>query len=239
MKTLLFVFALGLIAAAIAAYLMTPPPAHVLAAVDTSLSERQDCAGLRKAAETLAGQDGIREGSTLTLLSMPGGMASEPVRLFDKALPVPSDKVMGRDDAAFASERSAFFDAFEKACAGAPKSKTSPILPLVRRGLEHLRSRGCGEKHPCYLVAQTDLEDETPALSPILARAAKKPGVTLPPNLAGSLNNAGVRIQFVGTAETNPRRNKRRQPAPEELQRIWLQLFTHQELVSFQPYVGQ
>jgi hypothetical protein len=238
LRTCLLLFTIGLIALAIAAYVLTPPPAHVAAAIDTSRSEIRDCGGLRKSAEALAGIGDIREGSTLTLLAMPGGNGIEPLRLFDKPIPIASDKVMGRDDAGFARERTAFFDAFEKACLNAPDSKTSPILPLVRRSIEHLRSRGCGPKRTCYLTVQTDLEDDSPELGPVIARAAKKSAVEPPSALVGSIDNTGIHVEFSGTAETRLGRKTRR-PRPETLELIWRRLFTHPESVRFQPFWGQ
>jgi len=241
-RIIVIVFALCVVAVIIGHYALTPPSAHVVVAVDLSLSVKRNCAGLRNAAESVVSHKEIQEGSTLTLLAMGNSAGNpEPLRLFDKPAPIPSDAVFGRDDAAFEQERQDFFVGLQKACEATPNSRNSPILRLVSRGIAHLRSRGCARGGRCFFTLQTDLEDDQePRLAAIIQRAAKNPAIELPAELAGSIDNAGIQIVFCGTSEIRPRRNaKLRHAAPETLARIWKGLFINPDLVSFQPYCGQ
>jgi hypothetical protein len=236
----LILFALCVAGAIVAHHMMTPPPAHVVLAIDHSLSVARNCGGLRKEGERLLAQPAVQQGSTVTLLGIGRSARDpEPARLFDKPVPTESDAVFGRDDSAFQREQAAFLSQLEKSCEAAEASKDSPIVRLVTQGLAHLRSRNCRADGRCFLTIATDMqEDVEPALRAAIERVARRPSTPLPPTLAGTLDNAGIEVRFCGGSELRPGA-KRLRAAPETLARLWKGIFTHPELVSFQPFCGQ
>ena len=236
----LSVFALCIAAAVIGHMALAKPPAHVLEGLDRSASVRRDCAGLRKAAQGLVTpQNGFEEGSTVALFAI--GISSvnpEPERLFDQPIPIKPDQVFGRDADAFERERRGYFDGMQKACEAAQDSRDSPVLRLVTAGISQLRSRGCGPASLCTYILLSDLEDDSdPRFSKVIRRAALNPAIELPAELASSIDNTGVRLEFCGTSEVRVRRTGKH-AAPDTLARLWLGLFTHPELISFRPFCG-
>jgi hypothetical protein len=227
-------------AALVGEFALAVPPAQFEGGIDLSRSVARDCGGLAGETRRAIAQGGAQEGSSLALLGLgSSALNPEPVRLFEQAIPVLSDAPFGKDEAGFAARNKAVFEGFQRACEAAPESKDTPLLGLVARGIADLRSRGCAVKGLCYFVIQSDLEDDTdPRLRAAIARATKGPSASLPADLAGSIENAGIRMMFVGTSEVRARRS-RKHAAPEALAALWKSLFTHPELVSFQPYCGQ
>ena len=236
----LFLFALCLAAAVVGEYILAPPPAQITLGVDVSPSVERDCAGLVAEAARAISQDGVKEGSQLSLLAMGRNAANpEPARLFKGPVPVETDGVFGRDEAAFKKTRQTFLASIQKACESAQSSQGSPVLRMVDRGIADLRTRGCAGKAACIYIIQSDLEDDSdPKLRAAIALAAKNAGAKLPAELAGSINNAGITLEFCGTSEVRALRSHAH-AAPETLASLWKDLLTHPELVSFQPYCGR
>jgi hypothetical protein len=131
------------IGGAVAWVLWTEPPlAHAVAALDHSLSVRQDCAKFRQATEALVHEKaGIRKGSTLALMVMgrePG--VPNAVLTFAGPLPMPPEEVYGRNIEDYEQTKRAFFDEIENACAALEPARHSPIYRLVKQGIAQLRS---------------------------------------------------------------------------------------------------
>lgn len=221
-------------------YLIREPAQSAVVINDVSKSLRPNCGGIEQATRILVEGKGMREGSRLTLLVI--GDELEPLRLFDEALPFTTEGLYESDRQEQQAAREAFFRKFRAACDGGPaNSLRSPILRAVKRGVEHLR-RNCRGAECGVLVVRTDLrEEEDSQLAPLVARAAKNPDVALTSDLAQSIDNTGITILFVGMAETSPQRrgSSAARTSPETLTRLFRGLFTHPELVSFQPYCGR
>ncbi len=236
----LFLFLLCVAGAIVGEYVLAAPPTQVGLGIDVSPSVERDCAGLAAEAARAISESGIRDGSIVSLLAMGRNAANpEPARLFKAPVPLDADGVFGRDEAAFKASRQKSLENIRKACESAPASKGSPLLRMVERGIADLRSRGCAGKASCFYIIQTDLEDDAdPKLRAAIAKAAKDPGAKLPAKLAGSIDNAGIRLEFCGTAEVRAVRSHVH-AAPDTLTNLWMGLFAHPELVSFQPYCGR
>jgi len=219
------------------------PPAHIGLAIDASGSVKRNCAGVMKEAEAAIKKEGVQRGSTLTVLGIGESRANrEPTVLFDRAIPIEEDGVFGKEDGAYARERDGFLAAALKACEAERSSSDSPILALVQRSVEHLRSRGCGTRggsDGCLLLVHSDLaEDVDPRLRRAITRAILKPAAEVPSELVGVIDNSRIAVAFVGTSEVATRRSEKR-AGPDTLTRLWSKLFTHPELVSFKPFAGQ
>jgi hypothetical protein len=215
------------------------PPADVGIGIDPSASVERKCGDLRGAVKAFIDkQPGIREGSTLTVLIM-GTDASNagPKLAWRDPLPVAPDTVFGVDKKKQAEKEAAFYSRIEEACQTAKAGGGSPIYELVQQGIAHLRApaSGCGPESRCYYLVKTDLdEDVQPALRSLMQRAAKSGDVEVPAGLARSINNDGIQVTFCGVSEVAPRRTSG--AARETRQRIFTELFTSPELVSFQPF---
>jgi len=217
--------------------------AHVMVGDDSSISVEKKCADLRNALQSfLVNKPGIRDGSTLAFLVIGADFRNpDPSLRFSEVIPVRSDSVYGQDEQKFHQAENQFFDKVEGICEAAEVRRSSPIYELVRQGIAHLRSVGCGPGGPCYYLIKTDLdEDIQPELRAAIERAAKNPSAEVSPELSGSIDNRAVVIHVCGTSEATPRRETGRAPAsPDARIRIWRQLFTHPELVSFSPFCSK
>jgi hypothetical protein len=219
-------------------YLATIEPlAHAATGIDPSGSVVRNCGGLRAATQAMiGGRSGIREGSTLTVLVMGADARNtQPAIAFTGPVPIAPDTVMGRDEEAFRQQHDAFFGEVELACETAANTNNSPIYELVKQGIAHLRSLGCTADGRCSYLVKTDLDDDVhPALRDAIARSVKDANVAIPSGLAGSIDNAGIALTFCGVSEVERRRTA--SSSPDARIRIWSALFTHPELVSFQPF---
>jgi hypothetical protein len=214
------------------------PLAHTILALDPSVSVQRNCRDLRDGTKTfLESKAGIREGSTLTMLVM-GRSAHNPnpKAVFSELIPVPLDTVYGDKEAQKQAEAQ-FYARIEQVCEAEQGGSGSPIYELVQQGIAQLRgpALGCKPEGRCYYLIKTDLDDDVkPALRAVLQRAVRVPDVPLPPEFARSIDNAGIEITFCGVAEVTDRRTSG--ASAEVRMRIWKELFTHPELVSFQPF---
>ena len=221
-------------------HLMTRvPAAHVALSLDPSASVERKCGDLPGATRNFLGATpGVKAGSTLTMLVMGTDTRNaQPKLAFSAAVPIPPDTVYGKDNEAHAKAEEEFFGKIEQHCTSAKAGSGSPIYELVKQGLAHLQSSPslCGPKRPCASLIKTDLdEDVNPSIRSVLDRAVKDPGVSVPAELARSLNNAGVDVTFCGVAEVLPRRKPG--ASLDARQQIWTAMFTNPELVHFQPY---
>jgi hypothetical protein len=216
----------------------TPPPEHALAAVDNSLSITPDCAGLTSAIRAVSRDAGFIEGSTVSLLVIGrSALRAEATRGFERKLPIPSDAILGRNDAEIEKAQAAIFAGFETACASAPPSRSSPILRLLQDGVADLHAKGCGPKSHCRLEAQSDLhEDVDRTFHAAITRLARNPKTDLPSSLVGAIDNAGIDVHICGGAAQAVSGGP--EPSQVALHRLWMKAFTH-PTVSFKPFCGE
>lgn len=218
-------------------------PAHLAVGDDASLSVERNCAGLRGETAALLKRAEIREGSTLTFLAMSGNPADpEPELRLHEPVPVAGDRVYGQAEQQrqYEAAMTALLDGVESACEQAEDARHTPLYQLVRQGLNHLRSGelGCGDDGRCFFLVKTDLlEDVHPELREWLEKAARGETPEAPAHLVRSLDNGGIEVAFCGTSELRAPTKKAPPAAPVEArQRIWRELFTRPELVSFRPF---
>jgi hypothetical protein len=138
--------------------------------------------------------------------------------------------------------RNAFLSNVWKSCDRTQPAETSSVFLGIRRGVEHLRSLGCGEDGDCYLYVATDGEENANIqIKSALDRSADKRVLPAP------ISNKGIRVVMCGVAETvglqqNPagrarQLTRRRDPQrADRLRGVWLALFTDPELVRLDPY---
>lgn len=234
-------FALCAGAAVYYQYEIQPPPSQFGVGLDNSLSMRPDCDGLaRQAQAAMSKASGARAGSMLTLLTI-GTSAGNPAptRAFEEALPASSGSIMARAEGGDDDKLKGFFNGFQKACEAASASPSSPVIRLVSDGVAELQSKAASPKARKFLIVQSDLMDDAePAMRAALIRARKYPDTPVPPALARSINNEATSVVFCGVSQTATGQKGARPLPGAVLQRIYRELFTRPEQISFRPYCG-
>lgn len=237
-KLISIVAGVGIAAVPAVYYLTRPALAQFAVSLDTSGSVERGCVGLAGAAKTLIEQDGIRAGSTLSMLVIGNDRQNPDARMvFRGPVPVASGRVIGDDKEAHAQAQDELLGEVERACNAAKTSRASPVYQLVKQTIDVLRSQGTDPKGRGFALIKTDLDDDTTTgLREAIARSVRTTNVTVPADLVCSIDNAGIEIKFCGVAEVQPRRRIASTSDARIL--IWKQLFTHSELVSFEGYCG-
>jgi hypothetical protein len=170
-----------------------PLPAHIAFVVDASDSMRAGCADDLKAIRGAMGSRGIKSNSTLTLIRT--GDAStkeEPQFVFAERLPLLSSNDPFGGQKKLKNDVGGFFARTEASCNTIARTKHSPIIKGVRRGLAHLKSLGCRRDAGCMLIVHSDLQDNDELKSAKNRRAASGP----------VLDNTGIKVVLCGYTET-------------------------------------
>ena len=119
------------------------------------------------------------------------------------------------------------------------RTDRSPIFLSVKRGIEHLRSRGCISDSACQLLVRTDAEELSErAIRDSIAGGGRRK------DLPSVVSNEGIRVTFCGLAEVNALRNLERSKSTharsaghgDRLREVWSSLFSAPDLVTFEPY---
>lgn len=209
---------------------------------DRSDSTPDDCSRIVGLAERALGVPEIGAGSKITLFSF-GDVetANEPRLLGEFRVPVIRRVIEGQRAAT--RERQDLLTKLGQKCEEVGQTQVSPIFQTLKRGVEHLYSIGSADDTR-YLFIQTDGEETVNAQ---VKKALKSPGAKL--NLPPPIQNAGVRIIFCGIAETvgtsGAANNKARAAKqlevqrPDRLREVWSGVFTHPQLVSFEPFCSK
>lgn len=170
-----------------------PPAAHIAVVVDASDSMRAGCADDLEAIRGAMGSRGIKRNSTLTLIRT--GDAStkeEPQLVFAERIPLLNSNDPFGGQRKLKNEVSGFFARTEASCNTIARTKHSPIIKGVRRGLAHLKSLGCRRDAGCMLIVHSDLQDNDELNSAKNRRAASRP----------VLDNTGINVVLCGYTET-------------------------------------
>lgn len=223
-----------------------PLPAHEQAGVvDTSRSAGEHCDCLNTVTLRVLRQSSTTKGATFSVMRT-GDEASalEPVLVAEYTLPA-TRQVIERNQTIEAARARLLQDLRER-CQQFKATNRSPIFKAVTRGVAHLRAKGCGPGSDCVLYVASDLEE----LTEKRIRQAMKSATPLERTaLPAPLDNAGIRIVFLGVAQTigtgatTSHQPQQFTPArsPEQIRRVeevWRRLFTQPALVSFEPFCG-
>lgn len=216
--------------------------AHSVIIRDRSNSVPSSCDCTQALSKRAFSDPQIGAGSTVTVtVTGDATTAGEPKLV--ASVEVPSTRQVLEGRGASVQQKEKMLDDIKLACESMPQTKVSPILIAVKRGIEHLRSRGCGPESECTVYVQTDLEETgDPQLSTALKSASGNKQV-----LASPINNEGIKIVISGTAETastnastNGRTHQLTRPRTlqriEHLQSVWKSLFSNPDRVTFEPH---
>lgn len=214
---------------------------HFGISFDRSESTRIGCDCIAYLARRAMSAPEITRQSTLTVLASGNqATANEPVPVTQYQLPILRKVMDGR--ASIHKRQIEIINDLNVRCKNVPHSDRSPILFTVMRSLENLRKQGCDSHSACTLFVVSDGEElvDQNLKQAIRGRGQPGKGATL-------LENAGIRIIFVGVAETNGLMKSadhsarqftqaRDQERAWRLQDAWRARFTQPDLVRFEPF---
>lgn len=217
---------------------------HAVIARDRSDSVLSDCGCTEALLKKALAAPNMTKASTVTVVaSGDESTADEPVLVGSFNVPTTRRVIEGRD-ATHRKQETLLADLKTK-CEALPVTKRSPIVLLIRRGVERLRQLGCNSATPgCAVWVQTDGEETAEAQLKQLLDGSR-------PNRQGGampmIDNTGIDIVFYGLSQTVGEREmadgRRRQFTHERdsrrAERIgngWLSVFTDPGRVRFEPF---
>jgi hypothetical protein len=235
----------GFAAVRVAATRRPQPMSHVVIVLDRSGSTggADSCASAVGLAADALANPALGRGSTLLVLATgDASTAYEPAEVARYDVPSTRRVMEGRH--AGERRRNAILADLAKRCEALPRTKVSPILLAVRRGVEHLRAAGCAETARCFLYVKTDGR-ETADTAVVQALAGRRRSLEQLP--APLLPNTGIAVRLCGFAETvgegdaGVRRGKRRvrrqaKPRVDYRQDVWLRLMGDASPLTIEPY---
>jgi hypothetical protein len=211
---------------------------------DPSDSISADCSRTVGMVERALAMPDVGQGSTITMLALGDeSTANEPRWLGRFEVPVIRRVIEGQREESRAKQ--ALLANIRNRCGEVKQTVRSPIFVGLKRGVEQLRSVGAPDDLR-YLFIQTDGEEFDNKA--IMAALNEKVGT--PATLPSPIRNDGVHVTFCGMAETvgsvtdsqhrNHHKSKLRDASrADRLTEIWTKLFTHAELVRFEPYCAR
>lgn len=211
---------------------------------DPSDSIQTDCRRVAGLAERALTMPDTKEGSTITLFALGSpATANEAQMLGEFQVPVIRRVIEGQRAAA--RDREALLSGLRDRCAEVQQTRISPVFQALKRGVEYLHGVGTSDDTR-YLFIQTDGEETENAQIKKALNGQRGAMRNLPP----PIQNAGVRVTFCGMAETvgtvvgsdNKVQRKSRQrdsSRADRLREVWGRVFTHPEMVTFEPYCAR
>lgn len=211
--------------------------AHFVAAYDRSDSKSKDCPCMRSVAERAMATAGITNQSTFTVLATGDeATANEPVLIAQYQLPI--SRHLTEDPNAVNQHQVEILSDLATKCDQTAPTHRSPILLTISRSIEVLHTKGCDKDSRCVLYVISDGEE-------LVDKSLKQVinGQTNNAQSAQQLNNEGIRIIFVGIAETKGSMQGKNQftrvrdpQRARHLQDAWRAQFSAPDLVSFEPF---
>jgi hypothetical protein len=209
---------------------------------DRSLSPRDGCETVKTLAHrALSLSNGQRVKSTIKIFATGDSKtANEPVVVDLPPAPVKSGRVLeGRGK--LAEDQSNFVNEAHRRCAELSHTEQSPIFLTMKRAVEYLRSYANRPVVELRLFVQTDLEENVEEPIKRALRSSSVPITGLP-----KIDNAEISIEICGYADTaseytdsrgrkRPATQARNARSADRLTEVWRSVFTHPELVTFNP----
>ncbi|MFN2512717.1 MAG: hypothetical protein ABR568_15010 [Pyrinomonadaceae bacterium] len=221
----------------------TTLPAHAVIARDRSESVLTDCRCTEALVEEALKVPNMGRGSKLTIIANGDKpTADEPLLIGSYNVPTSRRVVEGRN--ATQHKQDALLADVKSKCESLPVTTRSPIVLMIRRGIERLQQLGCNSASGCVLYVQTDAEETAEAQVKKLLESGRsgKPVASEP-----LIDNEGICIVFYGLSQTageRETRDGRRQRftrgrntmRAEQLREAWLSVFSDRERVRFEPF---
>jgi len=221
------------------------PTPHFAIVEDPSLSHPKGCEAVLGLAEQALRTEGVSSGSTLTVLVIGDqATANEPWQLGRYDIPKTRKVLEGRS-ANLRRQQDVLRDIRTK-CETVRRTTISPIFLGVTQAIADLRAHGCKETSQCWILVDSDLEENVEISIKEAISRARSTKLGLPP----LLDNQGIEMSFCGLAVTAGRianlagreiqralpRNSGRD---DRLRQVWRSLFTQPDHLNFEPYCPQ
>jgi len=209
---------------------------------DLSGSHPDGCSSVVGITEQTLDRHAVSPGSLLAVLAVGDESTANEPKLLAR-YPIPVNRRIMEGAGAALKQQQELLDDLRLRCGKLQPTMVSPIFQGVKQAVAELRSLGCTNGSDCTLWIDSDLEENAvTAIKAILADPRSKRQA-----LPASLANDGIHITFCGWALTagriiDPsghqiRKVRPRDPSHDDnLRHTWAELFTHQELVTFDPY---
>jgi hypothetical protein len=218
-------------------------PANAVIARDRSYSMLGDCNGTEALFMKAINDSKMGRGSNVTVIaSGDEKTADEPVLIGTYNVPTTRSVIEGRN--ATSRKQQALLEDLKTKCELLPMTKRSPIVLLIRRGIERVRQMGCSLTAACIVYVQTDGEEtaETQVKQLFDSIHPSKQGVASP-----LIDNQGIDLVFFGLSqtvgETETAAGRRHRVThvrdfgrAERLHDGWLSVFSDPKRVRFEPF---
>jgi hypothetical protein len=216
---------------------------HTAIVYDRSKSPRDGCEAVKILLwKALSFSQQRRTPLSITLFATGDRESSyEPVPIKLPVVPKPTGRVL-EGKGRFVEVQRQFVEDSYGACEQLSRTEISPIFLSVKRAVEYVRALDSRSGVELHVLAQTDLEENVEADIKRAIHTGSGASTRLPPKI----DNAGVSVDFCGYSDTSseytdsqghtqratPLRNARN---ADRLLEVWRSLFTHPELVTFNP----
>jgi hypothetical protein len=207
---------------------------HAAILRDVSDSTTGDCECAKKTGERALTEKSLAGKSKIWLFAT-GEKASANAPLPKGEFKVPEAQTVLEGKGKVLQERQKVLSELQNKCQEMKFSEQSPIYAGVKWVAEHLRSQGCKEGSDCILYVQTDGEELAEKQIRDAINGSKAKDLKLP----APIDNAGIRVIFIGTAQTRGSNRTQDSQRSTRLETVWKTLFTKPENVKFEPYCSQ
>ncbi len=208
-----------------------PAPARVAVLWDSSRSLPQDCGALVSLGQRALSLPDVRPGSTLALfVSGDSSTGYEPSLVASYELPV--GRRATESKRRLIERQKKFLAGLERRCADFPQTQVSPIFRSLNRLVSHLRALNQNKPGVLYLLARTDLRENSDAA---VRRALRQP-VAKPVKTLQQIDNTGINIAVCGLAETVMSKKDRAPYSADRVVKVWQALFTQPDLARLEPF---
>jgi hypothetical protein len=220
---------------------------HVAIIYDRSQSPQDGCNSIRALTEKgLSLMEGRRAECKMKIFATGDkATAYEPVTIDLSHMPQKTGRVL-EGKGRFLEEKDKFLNDTYSQCSAINRTEQSPVFLSVKRAVEYLKALDPKGTATLYLLVQSDLEENIEPDIKKALRASAGSGSKLPT----SIDNSGINVSFCGYSETasqykdakgvarqaTPMRNAK---SADRLLEVWRSLFTHPELINFNPVCSE
>lgn len=200
--------------------------AHIVLLDDRSRSMPDTCDALAALGQRALALPDVRSRSTFALFATTDADPS-----FVASFKLPTGRLSTESHHRQAAREKVFLADLDQHCRKLPRTHTSPIFRSIKQTVAHLRAQNTNGRGALHLFVRTDLRETSDhTIKKALDGAAQLP---VTPAL---INNGDINVAICGYAQTSGPSATRN---TERLIEVWRALFSHPDLVRFEPYCAR